>query len=392
MMIARLRLLFLVVLALFIAACGTGQETWAGISETDNDDIFVSYEKFVARLNADGDRMWVFPDEDNRNGNFYAPASFDQDRVYIGDYQGNVYAVDREDGSEIWSYEVGGTRLFGFINFGGSTDRVIGAIAISDEVLFVPDEQGIFALNKENGELLNWRLETDRAIWSEPIYLPEQQLLYVTGLDHHFYAVDVSDVDPEDTIDSIEDAAITDSIIWKTDLNGASAGRATYDSERNIFFIGTFGSELMAIDATTGDIIDKYATEGWVWEGPTLYEGNLYFGDVDGYAYALTFADGEFSELWSREVAQEGKFRASPLVTEELIVLGSEDQTVYAIERENGNDEWSRDVESPALSNLILVEHDDQLLVVTATNERDNLVLGLRLDNGNEEWSYQHED
>lgn len=394
--IKKSRLLGLLLLSVLLAACSQ-HNPWAGVSKTEDNEIFISYDRFIAKLDANGKRQWTYPEKDERDATFYAPVVYEADRVYVGDYQGNVYALDRETGAEIWAHKVGGTRLFGLFKFGGSTDRIIGPIAIGENVLFVPDELGVIALNKENGELVNWRLDAERAVWSQPIYVPatddQPALLYVGSLDHHLYAVDVSNVDPNDTIDLDELESATEAdVLWKADLEGAIAGQPTLDVERNLLFAGTFGEKLYAVDASNGAILDEYEANNWIWEAPALYAGNLYMSDIDGYLHALRFVDGQFEQIWSRQVSK-GKFRAKPLVTEDLVIIGSDDKTIYAVRREDGSNEWAREVDSQLLSDLVqIMGEDDELLLVTATLDRDEAVMALQLDNGNERWSYKHKD
>lgn len=378
---------------LLLVACSQ-ENPWPGVNKTDDNEVFVSYERFIAKLDANGKRIWVFPEKDERETMFYAPPVVDDGTVYVGDYNGNVYAVDRETGKEIWAYKVGGTKLFGIANFGGSTDRVIAPIAIAENILFVPDELGVFALNKETGKLLNWKLDSDRAVWSQPIYVPATEdkpaMLFAASLDHSLYALDVSEIDLEDTVGKLDDAEEAE-VLWKADLEGAAAGQPTYDVERGILFVGTFGSKMLAVSAEDGDILGEYETEGWVWEGPTLYDGVLYFGDIKGYLHAVTFNDGNFERIWSRQVAK-GKLRARPLVTDDLVIVASDDNTIYAVRRDTGEREWERDVESKALADLFQIQGEDGWMLVTATANKDELVIALRLDNGNERWSYKHED
>ncbi|KAB2904448.1 MAG: PQQ-binding-like beta-propeller repeat protein [Anaerolineae bacterium] len=386
-------LLILLMFTLLLVACSQ-ENPWPGVSKTDDNEVFVSYERFIAKLDANGKRIWVFPEKDERETMFYAPPVVDDGTVYVGDYNGNVYAVDRETGKEIWAYKVGGTKLFGIANFGGSTDRVIAPIAIAENILFVPDELGVFALNKETGKLLNWKLDSDRAVWSQPIYVPATEdkpaMLFAASLDHSLYALDVSEIDLEDTVGKLDDAEEAE-VLWKADLEGAAAGQPTYDVERGILFVGTFGSKMLAVSAEDGDILGEYETEGWVWEGPTLYDGVLYFGDIKGYLHAVTFNDGNFERIWSRQVAK-GKLRARPLVTDDLVIVASDDNTIYAVRRDTGEREWERDVESKALADLFQIQGEDGWMLVTATANKDELVIALRLDNGNERWSYKHED
>ncbi|MFP4322070.1 MAG: PQQ-binding-like beta-propeller repeat protein, partial [Anaerolineales bacterium] len=227
----RYRVLCLAIISLLIlAACDFREDDWPGLSAANmhGNEIYIAYGNFIARLDInpeDGSfsRTWVYPDDENRGPDFYAPAAAYDGAVYVGDYDGGVHAIDRATGERLWVYEQSGTDLFGFVNFGGTPDRIIGGITagtVNDEpVVFVPDEEGIFALaqtqESEDAERLpDWALETERAVWSKPLYLTNDDQparLYVTSLDQHLYAVDPADA----------------SVEWSVELGGAAAGTPT---------------------------------------------------------------------------------------------------------------------------------------------------------------------
>ena len=377
--IIRQHPIFWVVLTFLLAGCGIGGSSWAGVSTTeDQSEIYVSYGDFIAKLTPESEREWVYPPDGEREADFYAAASYNDDAVFVGDYAGNVHAIDRETGEQLWAYEVSGTSLFGFASFGGSTNRIIAAIAVGEDVLYVPGEDGIFLLDIESGELRDdWELATERGVWSKPLYMPEKERIYVTSLDHSLYALD-----PE-----------SGEVIWKTDLDGAAPGSPIYDEEHEVLIVGTFNSEIVAVNAEDGDVVSRFETEGWVWEAPALVEGTLYFGDLEGFLYAVTYDDGEFREEWRQSVSETGKLRATPVVTEDLVIVGGgDDKVIYAVERATGNAEWQQPVADNAVSTLLEISADDEVLIVTATDSRDELLVGLREDNGNARWTYEHKD
>jgi outer membrane protein assembly factor BamB len=377
----RFLILTALLLSVFIAGCSRGAE-WAGVTGTgENNEFFVSYKKFVAKVGADGKREWMYP-ESGGSYKFHAEVTLTDDAVYVGDYKGGVHALDRETGEQLWAYEQSGTSLFGVANFGGAADRVIGPLAIGDGVLYVPDEHGIFALDQETGDLIeDWEIETDRAVWSQPIYVPAEgdqpARVFVTSLDQHVYAV----------------AADNAEVLWNIDLDGAIPGTPTFDAENNILFVGTFGSEVVAVDAANGEVLARFETNGWVWESPIQFDDLLYLGDLDGYAYALRFSNNQFEEVWSRRLTEEGKLRSAPVVTDDLVVYGSDTDTIYALQRDSGEEEWSETLQGKPLSTFAQVidpEEEEPLLVVALADR--NEVIALRLANGNERWTYKHED
>lgn len=376
------RLLLLIGVSAFLVGCGVVQDSWAGVSIAPDDEeaVYVSYQQFVAKLNPAGERLWVYPDKENRSAAFYAPVTITEDTIYAGDYKGAVHAINRQTGAREWVYEVKGTEL-GFFNFGGSTDRVIGSVTLGDGVLYVPNEHGVLALNAENGAVLpDWELITQRAVWSQPLYIPAEgdtpAVLFVTSLDHHLYAVDPQTAD----------------VLWSLDLEGALPGSPLYDAENKLLFVGTFANEVVVVDPATSTIVGKFDTQGWVWDTPVLVDGRLYFSDLEGYVYAVRFVDGAFAEDWSRQVSAEGKIRAAPLVTEEWVVVGADDGVVYALQRSNGALVWSQAAPSQVLSTLVQTESNGEALVIAATEDRSQLLIGLDLETGANRWTYEHKD
>jgi outer membrane protein assembly factor BamB len=380
-------LLLMSLLAIPLLAACSGQKTsWAGLSTDPNThEIFVAYDDMVAKLSPDGQRIWSYPERPSGSVRFFAPPTLTEGVVYVGDYRGGVHAIDRETGEGLWVYEQTGTEFL-FFNFGGSTDRVIGPVTVRGDRVYVPNEEGVFVLDRGTGaRSSDWVFKTGRPTWGQPLLIAgeageegqagQADRLIVSSLDQRLYALNA------DTAD----------IIWETYLDGAVAGSPLYDPERQLLFIGTFAAELFAIDATTGEIQARYATEGWLWEAPAMDEaGLLYLGDMNGYLYALRYAEGQFSEVWKTHLAPEAKFRATPLIQGDVLLIGSDRFMLYSVRRSDGGLEWDEDFGRELISPVLFVQGEDNPLIVTATEERKELVLGVRLDNGEQRWVYEH--
>ncbi|HLA43191.1 MAG TPA: hypothetical protein VJZ27_07140, partial [Aggregatilineales bacterium] len=85
----KTRLLFFMTLLLLLAAgCGVRGTSWAGVSAPTDEELYVSYGKFIAKLTPTGERLWVYPPADERRPDFYAEVTVDDNTVYVGDYRG----------------------------------------------------------------------------------------------------------------------------------------------------------------------------------------------------------------------------------------------------------------------------------------------------------------
>ena len=122
-----------------------------------------------------------------------------------------------------------------------------------------------------------------------------------------------------------------------------------------------YNGDLVAFDST-GAMRWRFCPEGTIYGQPALdaQRGRLYFGASDGWLYAL---DSRGFFLWSFRT--DDNVAMCPLVTDDILVFGSEDRSIYALEAETGTVRWTAAtggavVSSPALAgDLVLVGSDD---------------------------------
>jgi outer membrane protein assembly factor BamB len=368
--------------ALFLSACGSGAgESWAGISSvnTGADSLYVAFNERVVALNpTSGAVEWEYPDKTSSNVRFYAVPVVDNGTIYIGDYEGRMHAIDTS-GKEKWVYESPKKTVIGPLSL-TAKDRVISGAAIdSDLVFFGLGSRNVVAVSRETGQEV-WKFNTGHGVWATPLYLPanpddpnSQATLYVLSLDHYIYAIE-----PE-----------TGQELWRKNLGGAAPGNLVYDSTRNWAYVGTFTSELLAVDLTTHEIVYRFKADDWLWDGPALDGDMLYFGDLAGSLYALRITDSGFQQVWKKKVAQDG-IRATPLVTGDTVIVGSKDDRVYAVSKEDGSSRWTMNTGGQALSELVLIPGDTQSpdLVVVGTDKSGKLVFAYTVDAGEERWHY----
>jgi outer membrane protein assembly factor BamB len=377
------RLGVLLVLVMVLSACGgVAGDSWAGISSND-DVIYVAYARRVVAINpASGASLWEYPDKDNRDAQFFAVPVVDDGTLYIGDYKGRVHAVNLEDGKARWVYEPEkGTQIGPLSTKAG--DRVISSVAVdSNKVFFGLGSRNVVAISRDSGEKV-WEFPTDHGVWGTPLYIPAAEeggaaQLYIVSLDHHFYALN-----PE-----------TGNELWNLDLGGAAPGSMTYDEGRNWVYVGTFISELVAIDLAEARIVDRYETLDWVWGRPALEDGILYFGDLKGNLYAVRVTDGGFESVWKREELAQDALRGTPLLVGDLLIVGSQDKFVYAVSKADGSDEWKKATRGEVLTDLLLAPGSGETpdLVIAGTSDREELVIALIPENGDIDWRYSDAD
>ncbi|NLX09400.1 MAG: PQQ-binding-like beta-propeller repeat protein [Chloroflexi bacterium] len=384
----RITIGVLLLLAVVLTACGgPSSASWSGLASDDANLIYVAHGDRVVAVNPlSGATRWEYPNEDDRDAQFYAVPLVADGTLFIGDYKGRMHAVNAETGAPQWLYEPEKDTLIGPISL-TSDDRVISGAAVSDDkVFFGLGSRNVVAVSRESAAEI-WTFETEHGVWAQPLYVPadqaidQQATLYIVSLDHRLYAIDPESGDQ----------------LWRMNLGGAAPGAPVYDQERGRLYIGTFVSEMLAIDLAQRQIVDRYATENWVWGSPVLEnvddgDDMLYFGDLEGYLYALRLTDNGFESEWKQAVANDA-IRATPLLTNGLVIVGSKDHHVYAVSKESGATEWEQQTEGEVLTELVFVpreEDDDEAsgLAVVGTSEGDERVIALNVESGDVSWRY----
>jgi outer membrane protein assembly factor BamB len=105
-----------------------------------------------------------------------------------------------------------------------------------------------------------------------------------------------------------------------------------------VVYVGSDDGSVWAFDATDGNALWSFATEGAVRSSPAVVDGVVYAGSNDGSVYAIDATTG--TEIWS--FATGGDVTASPLVVDGLVFIGSREGTFYALDAATGVVTWSK--------------------------------------------------
>lgn len=137
--------------------------------------VFVAGENnSVVALDADGEVLWQYTPTEA--GAFYSSPCVSNDSVlYIGNDNGNLYAVYTTDGSERWSFETQGQIRSSPIQIGGN-------------VLVGSNDRHLYSVDSATG-LLRWKIQTADQIVSSPAVF--NQFVYFGSYDMYFYCVDI---------------------------------------------------------------------------------------------------------------------------------------------------------------------------------------------------------
>ena len=132
--------------------------------------------------------------------------------------------------------------------------------------------------------------------------------------------------------------ATTGELLWQVRTGTLLASPSYYDGR---VLAGTQNSTVNCYNSTTGELmwlIDGRVGAVWVLNGPPVGpNGVAYFGSDDGYMYGIDVAAG--SVVWEFEMG--GQVEAAPVIADDGVVyFGSLDFHVYAVNATTGAGIW----------------------------------------------------
>ena len=147
-----------------------------------------------------------------------------------------------------------------------------------------------------------------------------------------------------------------------------------------------------------GDILNTFRARDWVWGTPTLKDAVLYVPDLGGNVYALD-TQNDLALLWrSDDVITDG-IRTTPVVLDDVVIVGSRDKKLYWLDRETGLlsnrvNQNPIQLDGEVLSNMLYLEQDEALdieqdLLIVSTLSKRELVVGFNANTGERLWTHR---
>ena len=358
---SQLLIISLFAVGFILSGCGVlvNPSSWPGIA-ADESTVYVASgpHLYALQLN-NGNLKWRFPNESDSDISFYAaPVLTDDDQLLAGSYSasGNngysLYSLDPNRGNEIWQ-------------FPEASNRYIASPLVSGEYVYAPNaDNTLYKLGLNGRPVIGWSFEADDPLWAQPVL--DGNSLYLTSMDHHIYALD----------------AESGRIQWSsTDLGSAIASPPLVGANGTLY-LGTFGSQILALNPANGDVIWRVDAEDWVWSSPSEAEGKLFVGDQSGVFYILEVDSGD--ELWRMQA--DGAILGSPLIIGEKVYFATETGSVYLVES-SGEKAWGfaiiKQIEGRILGPLVVA--GDFILV--GVIESESLIIAIDQD-GSQVWSF----
>jgi outer membrane protein assembly factor BamB len=296
----------------------------------------------LRRVRPSGEVRWVSEVEPTSRGMHGTPA-IANDSVYVGAYDGALYAFDLETGRREWRRPLGDAIGSSPVYYNGvcyiaveytapasgsvaAVDAATGAQLWGDgrptshphSTIAIDREAGRLVVGSNDGNCYAWTFPgLDRA-WSFETDAPIKGPIATHGglaifgsWDDHVYGVDLADGRE----------------VWAREA-GAEVMTGPAIDPAGTVYVGSHDYRVYAMAATTGEVQWSFATGGSLIGSLTATPDHVLVGSYDTQLYAIDADTGE--EIWS--VAGTGSATSAPQVT---------DAAVYYAERRRDGDPGS---------------------------------------------------
>ncbi|MEP7291034.1 MAG: serine/threonine-protein kinase [Chloroflexota bacterium] len=190
----------------------------------------------------------------------------------------------------------------------------------------------------------------------------------------------VASVRPDGGTDFFDGENATGSIQPRWIFKTEDEIRCSPTAIKDLAFVGSYDSNVWALNILNGELVWKYATKAGIASSPVVDETNrmVMFGSEDNNFYALDYRGGRMN--WTH--ATKDRIRSTARIEHGHVFFGSDDGKIYALGAANGRVLWAYDTTAPVRGRPFVT--NDLVICGSETGE----VLALSLS-GARKWSYR---
>jgi outer membrane protein assembly factor BamB len=164
-------------------------------------------------------------------------------KLYVGSWDGNVYAIRAKNGRKVWQY--------------GTGDRVNTSPAYFKGRIYIANDSGtLYAINAGSGQLAWSASEATEFFYATPVAAYGR--IYIGSTDGTMYAY----------------GAKTGNLLWAKPLGTYIYSSAAVHDRK--VYVGTYDGKFYALDAGTGDTVWQKEMPSAVHGPPTVLDGLVY--------------------------------------------------------------------------------------------------------------------
>jgi outer membrane protein assembly factor BamB len=348
---------FLLLGSLLLSACsGAGVvNTWPSVAAS-KDTVYLADAGQVYAINAtNGTMTWRYPAKADASKPFYAPPAVTDTLIVAGSYGHMLHGIGL-DGTNKWDYD---SQTGNFVG---------GPLIVKDTVIAPSSDNKVYALpvtSPDSANKLLWSYQAKNSLWATPV--SDGQVVYVPGLDHTLYALNLAD----------------GKVVWKTDLGSALVSTPILTQDGTLY-VNAMDGDVVAVKAADGSVLWKVNTGGRLWGPPVLHDGTLFVGDSVGESggklTAVSIQDKKVA--WQKDLGSP--ILAGIALLPDGVVVTTEGGKVNAYSFTGEKDLWSQSVNGKLYSTPVVT---GQTLVVAAMGG-DKLIYTFNVANGQPSWTF----
>jgi eukaryotic-like serine/threonine-protein kinase len=297
--------------------------------------------------------LWEHPAPDGVSGT----AAIAGGRTYVGTIGGKLLCLELRTGKVVWEYrslksEDPNAFLPGFQT----------PVTLTDELVLAGDEDGtLHAVDRETGRQ-RWSVPTDGEVVGGATVIDDRVIFGSHA--QRLFCRKLSDGSP----------------VWEADTQGPVNGSPAIGNGQT-FVTGCDQPVLRVLDVETGDELTTIDLEGLLIATPALKDSKLYFGTSDGIVFAVDARQRSIEWKYSDE-DRKFEIHSSPAVTDELVIIGSRNKRLHAVNRKTGQPEWTFATRGGIDSSPVVAGERVYF------GSKDKAVYGVSLADGSEVWKF----
>jgi serine/threonine protein kinase len=208
-----------------------------------------------------------------------------------------------------------------------------------------------------------WKFTTEDEIRGTPISYRDYS--YIGSYDTNIWALNTS----------------SGAFAWKYATHGGIAASPVIDESNRLVMVGSEDNNFYALDHRTGKLSWSYSTQDKIRSTAYVVKqlDAVFFGSDDGYLYALGTASGRF--LWKYQIGES--IRTRPYVSSDVVIVGSESGEIFGITLD-GKRKWSYRTRR-AVTSSPFVDGDGICYIGSA----DNFIYALDASSGYSSWRFR---
>lgn len=251
--------------------------------------LYVASEEGDGRLRCinitRGKEVWTM-----RLGDVSAPIILHDRTLFVGNYDGDFYSINRFTGDVNWTHHTGGL--------------IRGGAAVADGRVCVGSTDGyLYCLDLDNGDVI-WRFNAESAVFTTPAL---SDLCFVTTFDGLLYAINPADGEE----------------VWRFRTDGNVFSSPVAD-DAAVYF-GSNDGNLYCLSADDGFLLWRFLTESIVTSTPLVSSDAVVIGSGDANVYFIDKNTG--MEFFSYETSS--RIESSPVYYNEMVFVVSSDRHLY---------------------------------------------------------------